>query len=98
MKRVVLICMSGLSTNLLVNKMKRTAKAQGIEVEICAMSELAFARYDQPIDVLLLGPQVFFRLEEMKERICSEKVRIGVIDPEIFARMDAEAVLQQALE
>ena len=44
MKRIVLICMSGLSTNLLVNKMKRTAKERGIEAEICAMSELAFTR------------------------------------------------------
>ena len=62
MKRIVLICMSGLSTNLLVNKMKRTAKEQGIDVEIQAMSELAFTRYDKSADVLLLGPQVSFRL------------------------------------
>ena len=66
MKRIVLICMSGLSTNLLVNKMKRTAKERGIEAEICAMSELAFTRYEKPTDVLLLGPQVSFRLEETK--------------------------------
>lgn len=98
MKRIVLICMSGLSTNLLVNKMKRTAKERGIEVEIRAMSELAFTRYDEPTDVLLLGPQVSFRLEEMKRNLCPADARVAVIEPETFARMDAEAVLQQAME
>lgn len=98
MKRIVLICMSGLSTNLLVNKMKRTAKERGIEAEICAMSELAFTRYEKPTDVLLLGPQVSFRLEEMKQKLCPAGVRVALIEPEIFARMDAEAVLQQAME
>ena len=98
MKRIVLICMSGLSTNLLVNKMKRTAKERGIEAEICAMSELAFTRYEKPTDVLLLGPQVSFRLEEMKQKLYPAGVRVALIEPETFARMDAEAVLQQAME
>ena len=89
MKRIVLICMSGLSTNLLVNKMKRTAKERGIE---------AFTRYEKPTDVLLLGPQVSFRLEEMKQKLCPAGVRVALIELETFARMDAEAVLQQAME
>jgi len=84
--------------NLLVNKMKRTAKERGIEAEICAMSELAFTRYEKPTDVLLLGPQVSFRLEEMKQKLCPAGVRVALIEPETFARMDAEAVLQQAME
>ena len=46
------------------------------------MSELAFTRYDKPTDVLLLGPQVSFRLEEMKQKLCPAGVRVALIGPE----------------
>lgn len=36
MKRIMLVCAGGMSTSLLMNKMKAAAKEKGIEVEIWA--------------------------------------------------------------
>ena len=64
---ITLVCAAGMSTSLLVNKMKDAAKKENIEAEIIAMSEAAFAKYDKPTDVLLLGPQVRYLLSKMKK-------------------------------
>ena len=98
MKYITLVCMAGMSTSLLVNKMRRAAAEMNAEAEIIAMSEAAFARYEKPTDVLLLGPQVSYKYEAMKERCAAEGIRIGVIDSVLYGRMDGEAVLKQALE
>ena len=37
MKKILLVCAAGMSTSLLVNKMKQAAKEMGIEVEIDAL-------------------------------------------------------------
>lgn len=95
MKYVTLICMAGMSTSLLVNKMRRLAKEQNLDISVNAMSEAAFGRYDGPIDVLLLGPQIAYRLPELKEKPELTGIQMGVIDPEVFAAMDADTVLKK---
>ena len=66
MKHIILICAAGMSTSLLVNKMKSAASEEGKEVHIEAMSANIFATYQEPVDVLLLGPQISFLEEEMR--------------------------------
>lgn len=69
----------------------------GTEVEIIAMSEAAFARYEKPTDVLLLGPQIGYRYEAMKAACEAEGIPIAVIDSGLYAKMDGETVLKNAL-
>ena len=45
MKYVTLLCAMGMSTSLLVNKMKDAAKKSGEEVTIVAMAKDAFDAY-----------------------------------------------------
>lgn len=98
MKYITLVCAAGMSTSLLVNKMRRTAAAEGLEAEIMAMADFAFLRYEKPTDVLLLGPQVGYRYDELKEKFGPEGIPVAVIDSRLYAAMDAEAVLHMALD
>ena len=95
MRHLTLICMAGISTSLLVNKMKRLIRNENLEI-VTAMSERAFQRYTGQTDVLLLGPQLGHRFESLKEQYKSKGIRIDRIDPERFGAMDAKAVLEQA--
>lgn len=98
MQYITLICMAGMSTSLLVNKMKRAAAEKKTEVEIAAMSEAAFVRYEKPTDVLLLGPQIRYRYEEMRAQYEPLGIQVAVIDSRLYATMDGETVLKQALQ
>lgn len=98
MKYITLVCMAGMSTSLLVNKMRRAAAENGVEAEIIAMSESAFARYGKPTDVLLLGPQIGYKYEAMKAECEGKGIPVAVIDSGLYAGMDGETVLKNALE
>ena len=45
MRHLTLICMAGISTSLLVNKMKRLIQNENLEIAVTAMSERAFQGY-----------------------------------------------------
>lgn len=96
MKNIILICAAGMSTSLLVNKMKSAAKAQGKEVHIEAMPANSFATYKEKVDVLLLGPQISYLYDEMKKKYESEVVKVAVIDMMDYGMMNGEKVLNKA--
>ena len=66
MRKVVLLCAAGMSTSLLVNKMRDAAKEEGYDCEINAYA-LATAKEHTDADVILLGPQVRFGLNNVKK-------------------------------
>lgn len=96
MKHLTLICMAGISTSLLVNKMKRIIREKNFNITVNAMSEMAFGKYEGVTDVLLLGPQLGHRYEALKREYEPQGVRVEMIASELFGAMDAEAVLNMA--
>ena len=61
---VRLFCAAGMSTSLMVNKMKDAAREMGIEADIEAAPEANMDKETNGIDVALLGPQVRYKLAE----------------------------------
>lgn len=97
MKRIMLVCSSGMSTSLLVVRMQAAAKNRGIEVEVFAASEAdAKNRFDE-VDVLLLGPQVRYLLSKMQGLAAPKGVLVHVIDSADYGAMNGDKVLAQAL-
>ena len=66
MLKILLVCSAGRSTIFLVEKMKKSAEARGIEAEIKAIPEAQANEYVGKIDILLLGPQVKYLEGAMK--------------------------------
>lgn len=95
---ITLICAGGLSTSILVNKMKEAAKKKNIEVEINAMASTAFASYKKPTDVLLLGPQINYLYDNMVRDYESEGIKISVINMMDYGMMNGEKVLETAIQ
>ena len=98
MRRIALFCSAGMSTSLLVTKMKKAAEAKGIEVSIDAFPEATMDKELDDVDAVLIGPQIKYLLKKLK-KICDEKgVPISVINTMDYGMMDGEKVLNQALK
>jgi PTS system cellobiose-specific IIB component len=93
-----LFCAAGMSTSLLVNKMKESAKVKGIEVDIEAFPEGQMDKHLDNVDVALLGPQVGYTLGKAK-KVCEPKgIPIDVIPMVDYGMMNGQKVLDFALK
>ena len=95
-KTVMLVCSAGISTSLLVKKMQDAAEKDGQDVKIFATAaadaENKFAS-EKP-DVLMLGPQVSYMLDQFK---ASVDFPVEVINMRDYGLMNGEGVLKRAL-
>lgn len=98
MHKVVLVCASGMSTSLLMNKIKAAAKAKGLEIDVTARSESEIVSHYEGADVILLAPQARYLYQEISSLAGPHQIAVGVIDPVMYGRMDGEAVLNCVLE
>lgn len=96
MVKILLVCSAGMSTSLMVNKMKEAAANKGVEAEIWAVADAEASTNIEKADVMLLGPQVRFLESKMKQVAGSKPV--AVIDMLAYGQMDGEKVLNQALQ
>jgi PTS system cellobiose-specific IIB component len=92
--KILLVCSAGMSTSLLVTKMKKAAEARGLEIEIFALSAGEGKRMLKDVDIVLLGPQVRFMKNEFLKLAT---VPVDVIDMISYGRMEGEKVLESAL-
>lgn len=97
MRRILLACSSGMSTSLLMSKMKEEAKQQGLEVEIRAVGQEKAKDEMQNADVVLIGPQMRFLLDDLRREAERRGIPIDVIDMQAYGMADGKAVLEQAL-
>ena len=93
MKKTLLACNAGLSTSMLVQKMKDSAEERKIDVEILAVSVNSINDY-LDYDVLLLGPQVRFLKDNIAEKV---NMPVIVIDTMDYGMLNGTKVLDNAL-
>ncbi len=96
-KKITLICAAGMSTSMLVVKMRLAAAEMKKDVEIRAVAESDFKKVENDTDILLLGPQVGFMINKFKENYERKGIKVEIIDSNDYGRMDGERVLKKAL-
>ncbi|MBK5074827.1 PTS sugar transporter subunit IIB [Budviciaceae bacterium CWB-B4] len=92
--KIMLACMGGFSTSMLVKKMREAAEKQGIDAEIDAVAETELDKYND-LNIILLGPQVGHLLSELRSKF---ETPIIIIDSMDYGLMNGEKVLKDALE
>ena len=97
---IMLACAAGMSTSLLVTKMQAAADEKGLEAEIFAVpaQEVDDIILEKKVDVLLLGPQVRYLLEQFTEKLKDKNIPIGVIPMVDYGMMNGSKVLALAEE
>ncbi|MGL5334802.1 MAG: PTS sugar transporter subunit IIB [Enterovibrio sp.] len=94
-KKIYLFCAAGMSTSLLVNKMREQATKHAVPVDIEAFPESLSNEKGPEADVILLGPQVGYMCQDIKARFPSKPV--AVIDTAMYGRVDGLSVLKVAI-
>lgn len=92
---ILLACNAGLSTSMLVEKMRESALEQNLETEILAVSTNDIEDHVEEFDVVLLGPQVRFMKDQIQERI---SIPVDVIDGMDYGMLRGENVLKHGME
>ena len=96
MVNIMLCCAAGMSTSLLVEKMKKEAEKHGIEANIWAVGANEAKANGAKADVVLLGPQVRYLEATVKKEVAPTPAQL--IDMRSYGRMDGAAVLKQAMD
>lgn len=96
MKKILLVCAAGMSTSLLVNKMKQAAKEMGIEVGIEALPVSECSSVIDEVDIVLLGPQVRFQKPQV-DKLVDGRIPVEVIDMRLYGTMNGKAILESTL-
>ena len=104
MKQVIFACAGGMSTSLLVNKIRKEALERSLDFDFIAISEqLLYQHLNSDSDsdnivAVLLGPQMRFALDESKKQTEKLGIPIDIIDPVAYGTMNASKVLDQILQ
>ncbi|MDD3027836.1 MAG: PTS sugar transporter subunit IIB [Erysipelotrichaceae bacterium] len=65
--KILLVCAGGMSTSILMKKMEKYWKENGENLDIKAVGLSEYQDVYQNFDIVMMGPQVSYRLKEVKE-------------------------------
>lgn len=91
---IMLACNAGMSTSMLVEKMKEASAAQGKDHTIWAVPVESIPDNLDKCDVIMLGPQV--RMQKAKVQKTAGNIPVDVIKPQDYGRMNGAAVVAAA--
>ncbi len=94
--KILLACCSGMSTSLVVNKMKDAAKKDGRDDEIWAVGQGQVDAELPKADVLLIGPQMRMMKKKMEAKGKELGIPVDIIPPVLYGRCDGQKILDLA--
>lgn len=97
MQTIVLCCAAGMSTSMLVQKMKAEAQKRALDIVIEAVPVADFERIVERADIVLLGPQVKYEHARFSELAAPLGKTVAVIDMMDYGTMRGDKVLDKAL-
>ncbi len=95
-KKVMLFCAAGMSTSLLVTKMRNAAAEKNLDVSIEAHGVSQLEDRGKEADVILLGPQIRYLLKKARGLYPDKPVE--VIDMRAYGMIDGEKVIESVME
>ena len=88
MKKIILVCNGGMSTAMLAKRMK-DASAQ--EIDVHAYGEAEFMQHIEGASVILVGPQIRYRIADFQ---AETDIPVVGISPHRYGIMDGKGVLE----
>src|SRR5699024_4440612 len=88
MEKIILVCNAGMSTGILAQKIEQ---ASNNTLDVNAYSESEYLDYIDGVDLILLGPQIQFLLETIKNSV---DIPVEVIDSVKYGMMNGQGVYE----
>lgn len=96
--KILVICGAGASSTFVAHRLRRTAAERGIDVTAAAGSEADLDAGLAGLDVLLIGPHLAGRYDDIRARAHAAGTAAVLLPETIFAERDGEVVLGLALD
>ncbi len=97
MKKILLLCAAGMSTSMVVKKMRESAQAKDLDIHIEAHAVETISQYLSEYDLFLLGPQIRFKRDELQKIAEPVGKKVEVIDMLDYGMMKGDKILEDAL-
>lgn len=97
MTKILLCCAAGMSTSMVVKKMRQAAEDKNIPLEVNAVGLDEFDANLDNYDCFLLGPQIKYKLNEFKVKTDAAGKPIAVINQMDYGMMKGDKILSDAL-
>lgn len=97
MIKILLACGVGASSGFIAQSMRKAAKKMNIECSIKAVSDIEIGNYLSETDVLIIGPHIRHKINEINNLIHDYDIIISVVDQKKYAMLDGEGVLNDVL-
>lgn len=94
---ILLVCSAGMSTSMLVSKMREAAESKGVTCQIDAVSASHLQDYLEKTDVILIGPQVRYMQAQVTKQAEPHGIKVDLINQMDYGMMKGENVLNQAM-
>lgn len=78
--KILFVCAGGMSTGLIVQKMEKWAKENNKDLQVKATGVGGYESKWQDYDCILVGPQVRFKIPEIKQKVSIPVAQIETLD------------------
>jgi len=98
---ILLACNGGISTSLIADKIMDAAKERGMnDVKAWAVDDGAIAEEleKNKVDVVLLGPQIRFKLKKIQNSFADKNIPIDCMNPMDYGMNDGKKILNFAIK
>lgn len=95
--KIILVCSAGMSTSMLVKKMRESAEERDIKADIDAVGQSDLKNHLDSTDVVLIGPQVRYMEKQIKKQTDPLGIKVEVIDQKAYGMIQGDKVLDQAI-
>lgn len=92
--KILLCCNAGMSSSILVKKIRDAAEKRGMEMTITAVASAAVKDEVGKWDVCLVGPQLMFAVANIKATL---GIPVASIEPRTYAMADGDKALDFAI-
>lgn len=91
MKKILLVCASGMSTSILMKKMNEAIEKKGYDFVVEAHAVAQVKEKGVDADVILLAPQISFQLKNVKEMMNCPVELVNMSD---YGMMNGDGIIE----
>lgn len=93
---IILVCYAGMSTSMLVEKMKISVEEQDLDWEIEAIgSTVGIEQIEESdeYDMVLVGPQARYSIPQLQEICDNKKIPLRLIPPALYGKFNGDLMI-----
>lgn len=95
MRKIILLCSAGMSTSMLMQRMREAAEAQGYACTVDAYPVSEAKKVAGDADIVLLAPQIRFNVDAVAEQVACP---VAAMDMMAYGLMDGAKAIAQVKE